>query len=53
MATQLFSRQGVTVEIFEQNDTDVIENLLTIRGEMRAALAVYRPASIYGGTLTA
>lgn len=53
-AIQLFMRQGVTVEMFEQDDTNVQKNLLTIRAEMRAALAVYTPLAVrYGDLLIA
>jgi len=51
-AMQLFMRQSATVEIFEQDDTNVQKNLVTIRAELRAALAVYRPAAIQYGDLT-
>lgn len=52
MAAMRFERQGVTVEMFEQDDTNVQQNLVTLRGEMRAALAVFRPASLVGGALS-
>lgn len=51
-AMQLFMREGVSVQMFEQDDTNVQSNLLTIRAEMRAALAVYLPAAIHYGDLT-
>jgi HK97 family phage major capsid protein len=50
-AFQLFEREGVVVEMFEQDDTNVQKNLLTIRAEMRAALAVYVPAAVRYGDL--
>lgn len=43
-AFQLFMRQGVMVEVFEQDADNVQKNLLTVRAEMRSALAVYTPA---------
>lgn len=53
-AIQLFMRQGVTVEMFEQDDINIQKNLLTIRAEMRAALAVYTPLAVrYGDLLVA
>lgn len=52
-AMQLFMRQGATVEMFEQDDTNVQSNLITIRAELRAALAVFTPAAIRYGDLTA
>lgn len=51
-AMQLFMRQGAVVEMFEQDDTNVQLNLITIRAELRAALAVFTPAAIYYGDLT-
>lgn len=50
-ATMFWQRQGVTVEIFDQNEDDVEKNLLTIRGEMRGAFTVFRPAAVVAGTL--
>lgn len=51
-AFQLFMRQAAAVEIFEQDDTNVQKNLLTIRAELRAALAVYVTAAVRYGSLT-
>jgi len=50
-AFQLFMRQGAVVEMFEQDDTNVQKNLLTIRAELRAAFAVYVPAAVRYGDL--
>ena len=50
-AIQLFMRQGVTIEMFEQDTDNVQKNLLTIRGEMRGALAVYTPLAVRYGDL--
>lgn len=50
-AIQLFMRSGVTVEMFEQDSDNVQKNLLTIRAEMRAALATYSPLAIRFGSL--
>ena len=47
---QLFRRQGVTVEMANQNEDDFVNNLITVRAESRAALAVYRPGGF--GTVT-
>jgi len=52
-AMQVFMRSGAIVEMFEQDETNVQKNLLTIRAELRAALAVFVPASIQYGDLTA
>lgn len=51
-AFQLFMRQGATVEMFEQDETNVQKNLLTIRAELRAAFAVYVSAAVRYGDLT-
>jgi HK97 family phage major capsid protein len=41
---QLFRRQGITLEMTNSNTDDFENNLITVRSEMREALAVYRPA---------
>lgn len=46
-------REETTVEMFEQDDTNAQQNLITLRGEKRAALAGQRPASVRYGDLTA
>ena len=51
IAYQQWNRSGVVVEMFEQDDTNVQQNLLTIRAEARKALAIYRPASAQAGAL--
>ena len=40
-AAQLFRRTGLLVEITNANEDDFVRNLLSIRAELRAALAVY------------
>lgn len=50
-AVMYFERQGVTVEIFEQDTDNVQKNLLTVRAECRGAFTVFRPSSIVAGTL--
>lgn len=52
-AVQVFVRDDVVVEIFEQDSDNVTKNLLTIRAEMRAAFCVYRVAAIQSGALIA
>lgn len=51
MAFQLFMRNNVVVEMFEQDADNVQRNLLTIRAELRAAFAVYTPAAVRFGNL--
>ena len=51
-ATQLFMRQGAVVEMFEQDEDNVQKNLITVRCEMRAALATFQPDAIRYGDLT-
>lgn len=51
-AMQLFMRQGATVEMYEQDDTNVQSNLITVRAELRGALAVFQPGAIHFGDLT-
>jgi len=41
-----WDRQAATVEIFDQNDTDVQNGLLTVRAEERGAFTVFAPASV-------
>ncbi|HXG56683.1 MAG TPA: phage major capsid protein [Vicinamibacterales bacterium] len=50
MAAQLFTKGGVRVEASNSHSDFFIKNLVAIRAEMRAALAVYRPGAI--GTVT-
>ena len=52
-AMMLMMRQGAVVEMFEQDDTNVQSNLVTIRAELRAALAVFQPTAIRYGSLLA
>ncbi len=42
---QLVMRQGVTLQVSDSHDDYFVKNLLAIRAELRAALAVYRPAA--------
>lgn len=50
-AVQMFMRQGATVEMFEQDDTNVQQNLITVRAELRGALAVFHPLAVRYGDL--
>ena len=40
-AAQLFRRMGLIIEMTNCNEDDFVRNLITIRAELRAALAVY------------
>jgi len=48
----LFRRSATVVEMFEQDDTNVQKNLVTVRAEARAALATFVPAAVQYGNLT-
>lgn len=50
-AIQMFMRQGATVEMYEQDDTNVQQNLITVRAELRGALAVFHPLAVRYGDL--
>ena len=52
MAYQVFDRQGVVVEMFEQDSDNVQKNLLTVRAEARGTLATFVPAAVQYGDLT-
>lgn len=51
IAYGIVDRSGTVVEMFEQDDTNVQKNLLTIRAEKRSALTSLRPASTRYGSL--
>lgn len=50
-AMMYWNRQGITVEIFNQNEDDVEKNLLTVRAEARGAFSVFRPAAVIVGSI--
>ena len=50
-AATLWTRQGMTVEMFEQDVDNVQKNLVTIRAERRLGFGVERPAAMCGGDL--
>lgn len=52
IAYQVWNRSGVVVEMFEQDDTNVQKNLLTVRAEARGTLATYTPKAAQYGDLT-
>lgn len=51
-AATLWTRQGMTVEMFEQDVDNVQKNLVTIRAERRLGFGVERAAALCGGDLT-
>jgi HK97 family phage major capsid protein len=53
LGAQLFQRQGLTIEFFDQDRDNVVRNLITIRIEERHALATYRPDAFVYGTFAA
>lgn len=52
-ADMYFNRNDVRVEMFEQDDTNVQSNLVTVRAEARGAEAVMVPAAIRSADITA
>ena len=50
-AATLWPRQGMTVEMFEQDMDNVQKNLVTIRAERRLGFGVERPKALCGGDL--
>lgn len=52
IAFMFFNRQNAIVEMFEQDTDNVQKNLITIRSELRGALASFRPASVVAGNAT-
>lgn len=53
IGAQMFQRQGLTIEMFDQDRDNVARNLITIRMEERHALATYRPDAFVYGTFAA
>jgi HK97 family phage major capsid protein len=53
LATVLFVREVMNVQLAFQNEDDFIRNLVTMRGELRSGLAVPLPAGLLKGTLPA
>lgn len=51
MGAQIFDREDATVTIATENESDFVENLVTILIEERLGLAVYRPECFIKGTL--
>jgi HK97 family phage major capsid protein len=53
LGAQLFIREGVQVLLSDSDQDDFIRNRVTLLGEMRAALAVFRPTAFATVDLTA
>lgn len=51
LGAQIFDRLSIEVLISTENSDDFEKNLISIRGEERLALAVYRPSAFVTGTL--
>ena len=52
IAFMYLTREETVVEMFDQDDTNVQQNLITIRAEKRGVLGGLRPASVRYGNLT-
>jgi HK97 family phage major capsid protein len=50
-AATLYNREGLAVELFDQDENNVQLNLITIRAERRLALTVEKPAALRYGAL--
>lgn len=50
-AATLWTRQGMTVEAFEQDSDNVQKNLVTLRAERRLGFGIERTAALCGGAL--
>ena len=50
---QVFRRSGIVLDMTNSNNNDFETDLITLKAEMREALAVYRPAGFGKVTLTA
>jgi HK97 family phage major capsid protein len=51
LGAQIFDRMSIEILISTENSDDFVRNFITIRGEERLTLAVYRPAAFIYGTI--
>ena len=51
LGAQIFDRMSIEILLSTENDLDFVKNMITIRGEERLALAVFRPAAFIYGTI--
>ena len=51
MGATIYDRQGITLEMFEQDSDNVQKNLITIRAECRMAFAIESVNCFVGGDL--
>ncbi|GAG02504.1 unnamed protein product, partial [marine sediment metagenome] len=51
-ADMFADRQSTVIEMFEQDDTNVQSNLVTVRGEARGAALNFVPAAIRTGLIS-
>ncbi|UOR05860.1 phage major capsid protein [Hymenobacter aerilatus] len=50
---QYFTREGLTIRVYDQNEDDAIKNMVTVVVEERGVQAVYRPEAFVKGTFAA